>query len=254
MTLQPPRKFQSPKAGNRPDECEDDCRVIYPGDSGRPARIVICDGASESAFARPWAQALARAFAESPPHLPDLDNASLAQWLERPQQEWRRGVPWERLPWHGEAKARAGAMAALLAMTIGQRPTRPGVYPWRAIAVGDCCLFLVRDDNLAQSFPMDNAAQFNNNPPLVCSNPANNAGLWPQVRQLNGECRRGDLIILASDALAGWLLQDYESGGRPWQTLLSLKSAAQWRKWLQSRREQRAMRNDDTTLITIQVG
>ena len=253
MTLPPPRKFQSPKAGNRPDECEDDARAVYPHHAGQPARIALCDGATESAFARPWAQALTRAFAQSPPNLPNLNPAALTQWLQRPQTEWRRAVPWHRLPWHGEAKARAGAMAALLGLTLSQSPTRPGLYPWQAVAIGDCCLFIVRNANLTQSFPLQNAAQFNNHPPLICSNPARNAGLWPHVQLLNGHCRPGDLIILASDALACWILQQHESGRPPWPTLLSLKSPAQWQEWLQTQRHHRTIRNDDTTLITVQI-
>ena len=252
MGLQPPRRFQTVKAGNRPDECEDASWISYPVNGG-PAKIALCDGATESAFARPWAQSLARAFIYCPLNLSNLDSASLAQWLERPQEEWNRAVPWQRIPWHGEAKTRAGALSTLLGLELDQTPARPGVYPWRAVAVGDCCLFIVRDNALARSFPMDNAGHFNDTPPLICSNPANNGGLWPKVRQMNGQCRRGDRLILASDALACWILQEQESGGKPWETLLSLESPQQWEAWLQARRAGRAMRNDDTTLITIKV-
>ena len=45
-------------------------------------------------------------------------------------------------------------------------------------------------------------------------------------------------------------MKECESGGRPWQTLLSLDSPQQWEDWV---RDQRPMRNDDTTLIPIQV-
>lgn len=252
MGLQPPRRFGTAKAGNRPDECEDASWISYPYNGG-PARIALGDGASESAFARDWAQILTRAFVYGLPDLSDLDSDALAVWLSHGIEAWNRAVPWERIPWHGEAKTRAGALATLLGMTVNQMPNRSGTYPWQAMAVGDCCLFVVRDDALVLSFPLEQAGQFDNAPPLICSNPANNAGLWPKVRQLNGEFLPGDLILLASDALACWILQQRESGCRPWETLLSLRSNEEWSDWVQAQRGQRVMRNDDTTLVAIKV-
>ena len=251
MPLYPPRRFQTAKAGNRPDECEDASRVVYSVHANE-ARIALCDGASESAFARSWAQILVEAFVRRPPDLSDLSGPVLTGWLGPCEKKWSQAVPWEHIPWHGEAKTRAGALAALLALTIDLQPNSSGGFPWQAAAVGDCCLFVVRDDDLQLAFPMDSASQFNNTPSLICSNPANNRGLWGRVRQLRGEFRSGDVVILSSDALAAWLLQEYESGGRPWEILLLL-TQAEWGDWVQERRAERSMRNDDTTAIIIPV-
>ncbi len=253
MGPKPPRKFETAKSGNRLGECEDASWASYPYNGGLPARISVCDGASESAFAREWAQILSEAFVHRPMDLSSLDNHSLARWLSSSQERWNRAVPWERIPWHGEAKTRAGAMSTLLGLEIDQTANSAGAHPWRAVAVGDCCLFVVREDELAVSFPMDDASQFSNTPPLVCSNPTNNARLWNSIHQLSGECRPGDVIILASDALACWILQERESGGRPWETLQAIGSDAEWKTWVQARRSYRSMRNDDTTMITISV-
>ena len=70
--------------------------------------------------------------------------------------------------------------------------------------------------------------------------------------QRKGKFCSGDLVILGSDALAGWLLQEHESGGRPWETLVSLE-APEWEGWVNERRAERSMRNDDTTLIIIPI-
>ena len=255
MQLRPPKKFQTSKAGNRPEECEDASWVVYPYSlavDGSEARLSVADGASESAFAREWAEILAKAFVSqtAPLDLAALTENSLKSWLKPRQDAWNRAVPWERIPWHGEAKARAGAMAAFLGVTIQAAPNGGGIK-WQAVAVGDCCLFVVRDDTLEMAWPLDASGQFNNTPSLICSNSANDAGLWERVRQRRGECRPGDRIILASDALACWILQESESGGRPWDVLMSLSSEEQWEAWLQARRRESAMRNDDTTLIMV---
>ena len=256
MALRPPRRFWLPKAGNRPDEYEDAWRAVYPqriGASGRrTARIVVSDGASESAFAREWANVLADAFVARPIDLRGLTEDSLYDWLTSAQEQWRSGVPWDRLPWHGEAKARAGAFATLLGMTIGASPDNPLRLSWQALAVGDSCLFIIRDDRLWLAFPLEDAAEFDNTPALVCSNPDNAGELWEGVRRRSGECAAGDLFILASDALACWFLARNAAGEKPWETLLALDSS-RWDDWVEEQRREGLMRNDDTTLVIIKV-
>ncbi len=256
MRLQPPKTFRLPKAGNRPEEYEDSSLVVYPqhmGVSGRrTARVSVSDGASESAFAREWANILTNAFVERPPDISRLTEDSLRDWLAPAQEEWRDAVPWDRIPWHGEAKARAGAFATLLGLIVRSAPDEPQRLSWQALAVGDGCLFVVRDDRLQFSFPLEDAAEFDNNPALVCSNPDNAGELWGRLHRSRGKCVPGDLLILASDALACWFLARNDEGQRPWETLLALDSLG-WEAWVEEQRSAGTMRNDDTTLVTISV-
>lgn len=255
MRLRPPQRLWAPKAGNPPDEYEDASRVAYPHPlppGGGIARAAIADGASESAFAQIWAKILTDAFIENPLKLSQLNAPALTGWLAPAQKRWHDAVPWQRLPWHGQAKARHGAMSALLGVTF-QPMQNPRRLDWQAIAVGDCCLFIANHDTLTLSFPLGHSAQFNDHPPLICSNPANNQGLWPQVRQSSGECRPGDVMILASDAVAQWILREREAGRQPWPTLMRLKPGQEWADWLQSRRTHRAIRNDDATILLIEI-
>ena len=255
IDLRPPRRFWLPKAGNHPHEYEDASLAVYPqriGASGRrTARTVVSDGASESAFAREWANILTGAFVDRPLDLYGLTGDSLGAWLLPAQEEWHSAIPWDRLPWHGEAKARAGAFATLLGVAIGAAQDDPRRLSWQALAVGDSCLFVVRDDRLRLSFPLEDAAEFDNNPALVCSNPANAGGLWESVCLSSGECAPGDLLILATDALACWFLASHAAGEKPWETLLAL-DPSRWDPWVEEQRRAGSMRNDDTTLVTIE--
>ena len=227
--------------------------------SGRhTARAAVSDGASESAFAREWANALVEAFVAQPPETRGLTEKSLNEWLATPQEQWRSGVPWDRLPWYGEAKARAGAFATLLGLTFGSAPDDSQRLSWHALAVGDSCLFVVRDARLCLSFPMDKAYQFDDSPALICSNPENAGELWRDVRRCSGECAAGDLFILATDALACWFLAQNADGQKPWQTLLDLdpsgwEDPSKWDPWVGEQRRGGFMRNDDTTLVIIEV-
>ena len=256
MALRPPAKFWLPKAGNRPDEYEDAFRVVYPqrfDAAGRgTARVAVSDGASESAFAREWANALTDAFVTRPPELDAPTGDSLDEWLGPARDEWRAGVPWDRIPWHGETKARAGAFATLLGLTVRAAPDGSGALRWRALAVGDSCLFVVRGGRLLLSFPLEDAAQFDNNPALVRSTRADAGGLWDAVRLHGGECAARDVFILATDALACWFLAAAADGERPWETLMALDSA-DWNAWIDDQRRAGSMRNDDTTLVVIEV-
>lgn len=252
MDLLPPRKMIISKSGNRPNECEDDCRASYPvrlgHDDESSARFALADGATESAFAREWAQILVRDFVERPPDLANNDTGCLEEWLRECRQSWDRLIPWSRIPWHGEAKTRAGALATLLGLSIRRKPGASSGLVWRALAVGDSCLFLIRQDQLLLSFPLDNSAQFDNTPALLCSNAANNGRLGDMVERAEGNCQPGDLILLASDALAGWFLTQHAAGEKPWHTLRKLEPA-QWECWVNTQREAGAIRNDDTTLV-----
>ena len=257
MSLGLPKRFWAPKAGNASEEYEDASNLASSLRAARSlsadrALMAICDGASEAAFSREWANILTDAFVSRPLDLENLDGPVLSNWLGPCASEWNEAVPWERIPWHGEAKTRAGSLAALLGLTIELTPDRSGKFPWRAVAIGDCCLFVVREGELEVSFPLDESGQFNSTPSLICSNPDNSGNLWEQVRQLSGEFRQDDLILLASDALAAWFLQQHESRARPWETLLELE-AAEWEGWVQERRQERSMRNDDSTLIVVEV-
>ena len=256
MAVRPARGFWLPKAGNRPEEYEDAWRVVYPqriDASGSPtARAALSDGASESAFAREWANVLADAFVSKPPDMCGLTNDSMCDWLTYAQEEWRAGIPWDRIPWHGEAKARAGSFATLLGLTVTTKTGNSRRPSWRAIAVGDSCLFVIRDDRLWLSFPLENAAQFDNSPNLVCSNPENMGDLWENVHQSDGECAPGDSFILASDALACWFLGRNAEGEKPWKTLLALNESG-WAAWVEEQRHAGLMGNDDTTLVVMGV-
>ena len=256
MDLLPARLLQSSKSGNRPNECEDAARVVYPirlGYSGTDvARFALADGASESAFAKDWSNILVQAFVDRPLDLAHLDSENMEEWLVPCQEGWDRVIPWGRIPWHGEAKTRAGALATLLALTFFRQPGHSLDLYWQAISVGDSCLFMVREEELLLCFPLDDASQFNNSPDLLCSNPANNGRPGDKVQRTGGNCQSGDVIILASDALAAWFLKQQAAEEKPWETILNIQPA-QWDSWVQARREAGAMRNDDTTLIIARI-
>src|SRR5581483_11095363 len=99
-------------------------------------------------------------------------------------------------PWYAAEKARRGAFAAMVGLSLVEDGT------WSAMAVGDCCLFQVRDDALVVSFPMKRSADFSLTPLLIGSRQERNAGLAQAKRERSGGWEAGDVFYLMSDALA----------------------------------------------------
>ena len=259
------------KKGNTPDEYED--AYSY---SLADRRFALADGATESSFADRWAQSLVRQFSQSPPNFSGADRREFSEWLEPLQHQWRAGIPWDRLPWYAEEKARRGAFATLLAVEFlphaaaaERAPAdrralpfwkrllnlnfasrkRPRPPHWHALAIGDTCLFQVRNRQLITAFPLTQARQFNTRPVLLSSNPSSNRRGLDFLRVTEGFCEGDDLFILASDALAQWILAAHENQQDPWSSLEALRSQKAFLAFVETNRREGDLKNDDTTLL-----
>ncbi|MEI7728169.1 MAG: hypothetical protein WCO56_01275 [Verrucomicrobiota bacterium] len=239
------------------DECEDAFDF-----SLEQRRVALADGATESAFADRWAQSLVKQFVLDPPFgVPPSEDATQL-WILPLQEEWRSGINWAALPWFAEEKAKKGAFATLLGLEFGgtetvwqrvfSRSLPADEMTWNAFAVGDTCLFHVREQSLLCSFPLDKSEQFNSRPILLASNVINNMSALKDIRAANGICHPGETFFLATDALAKWILANNEAGQPPWDLLRGLKSEADFATLVAAQRDNQSMRNDDTTLLMLE--
>jgi hypothetical protein len=248
--------FKLPKRGNSVEECEDAIEH-----SLEHNRFAIADGATESSFADRWAQSLVGQFVNNPPLGDPPPEATIEAWLLPQQMAWHQAIKWTELPWYAEEKARKGAFATFLGMEFSNNETLwhkivayafPGdELVWTSIAVGDSCLFQVRRNDLVSVFPVEKAEDFNSRPLLFSSNRINNSSALKDVRTKNGVCKPGDRFFLATDAIAKWILTKVEAGEPPWETLLGLKTEAEFEQFTNAQRDNQSMRNDDTTLAII---
>jgi hypothetical protein len=233
--------FRRPKAGSSQREYED--AVAW---SRRAPRVAVADGASASAFARLWAYLLAHAYSGG-----HLRAAQLEDDLATAQARWTALVERRRLPWYAQEQVRRGAFAALVGLDL-----RPAGQ-WAALAVGDCCLFQLRQGALITAFPIASAADFSQRPLLVGSRAAANAGLRSAgaIGTASGDWRSGDVFLLMSDALAGTFLE--RSQADPAAALSALDfvpTPGGFRAWIDTLRAERQLRNDDVSLLWVQIG
>ena len=256
MRLQPYRELSVAKSGNRAAENEDVQRAVIPeapvrqATSVRPARFAVADGATEAAFSAEWAWLLVNRFVDDEPlDLANLSGETFNRWLEPCRAEWDRRVQSRNIPWHGLAKVRAGSMATFLGVEFWEEPASRALH-WRAVAVGDCCLFIVRGGCLETAFPAQDPSDFGNTPALVGSNRSHPFD-EEHIRRLEGTCQRGDQVVLATDAVACWALTQHRNGNDPWVQLEAIFHGPVEKRelWVAERRADGSIRNDDVTLL-----
>jgi Stage II sporulation protein E (SpoIIE) len=234
------RSFATPKKGNSDEEYED----AFAGDAVT-GRFAVADGASESIYAGEWAAILCDMFVADPAvaeNIPKWQTTVQDQWLDLVNK-----VAQTARPWYVEEKLQDGAFATFLGLTIGEAAAG-NPHTWRAWAVGDSCLFLIHGDDLKLAFPVEKSAGFGTRPELIGSRQRSPV----TAASIDGTLASGDCLLLMTDALAQWFLAQHEAGHKPWQELLRLTSES-FPAWVDLQRQKRRVKNDDMTLVAIQI-
>jgi hypothetical protein len=77
-----------------------------------------------------------------------------------------------------------------------------------------------------------------------------------ELKTIDGSGGPDDHFYLMTDALAHWFLSEWERGGEPWTVLQDFdvnSEAPAFRDWLEGLRREGRIRNDDVTLVRIEV-
>jgi serine/threonine protein phosphatase PrpC len=211
-------------------------------------RFALADGASSAWRAGDWAAALVAAWVDAPVRSREGLATAFARTLAATQESFTdedRGDG-ER-EWFTEAAAERGAHAALLGLRLvaldGRRPR------WRALAVGDVCAFHVRGDQLLAAVPIDDPARFTSRPDLLSSIPGERG---PEPVMGEGELRAGDLLVLATDALAAFLLR-LDARSEPVWAVVRALDVDRFRVLVAQGIAAGLLERDDTTLVRIVV-
>jgi hypothetical protein len=243
------RVFQLAKDTENPQQYEDACRLDAPRGTA-----AIADGVSAGIFSGAWAEILTAAVVADPPD--PHDPQGMALWLAGLRQAWAAGIDPSRLAWFQKAKLKQGAFSTLLWLALepatGNGQPVPGSYRLRAWAIGDSCLFHLRAGRLLRTFPLERCEQFQADPLVIGSL---DLGHDDQLRLelLDQPCSTGDLLVLATDALAAWAMHQAEAGHPPsWDDYWDAPAAA-WQEEIIRLRAQEEMRYDDTTLVLLRV-
>jgi hypothetical protein len=245
--------FATQKAGSTWAEYED---AVWPdrpihGASFASFRCAVADGATETSYSRLWAHQLVGAYstgALNPETLVELP-ALQRKWQSKVGRAVRQSTKW----WTAQ-KAASGAFAAFVGLEISSAAA-PDPGTWRASALGDCCLFQVRDDELIFCFPLTRADEFNDRPLLLPSLSQQLSDVPANLKRASATWVPNDTFFMLSDAIAHWFLLDFEGGGKPWSALrdLGTDEAVEFRTWIDSLRASGVLKNDDVTVLRVDV-
>lgn len=233
------QSFSVPKDGNTITECED---IWHYAQGDQLISIALSDGATESSFAKEWAKELVTAFVNRDHACRQAQH--LQAWLQPVQQTWQQWLDKQNLTWFAKRKAGTGSFATFLGLEI-----LPDLS-WQALATGDSCLFIVRNQQAHLNFPIQSSHEFNHRPRLIgtYTEPAN-----IQMHQANGVVTLGDRFYLTTDAIACWIFKQIEASQDPWVKLGELRSQDHFAHWVNELRDHREIANDDTTLLCLEI-
>ena len=241
-------ELRTQKGGSTPEECEDACAV-----NEARSLAAISDGAGSGIFSRSWAKELVGFVFHHPlPTRPD----ALEVWLQECRQSWFEKLNYHQLRYTQQMKVQSiGSGGTLLALQLDQ--TRdlssrgiPESYAWLAWAVGDDCLFWIRNNRLHATFPAVCSADFGLSSVLLQTR--SDIPLVPLILS-RGVAKRGDFFLLATDAIAQLLLRRCELGSKVnWEEYWNVDQEG-WIKRVELLREQEEIVNDDCTLLAVQL-
>jgi hypothetical protein len=239
------RVFWLPKAGLSAEEYEDAfAPETAPEAELSEFRCAVSDGATETSFSGLWAKILCKAYNDK-----NFD-------IEKLQAEWLKAVSGQNLPWYAEQKLESGAYAAIVGLCL--RKEKNGLS-WSARALGDSCLFHLRDGKILKVLPIEKWEAFDYTPALISTKQSANLGLLLQQDHEVGTCNDGDLFYLMTDAISKWFLRRNAEDEDAVNVLESIQNADDFCRLVNDERQVRdnegrhKMPNDDVTWTRVAV-
>jgi hypothetical protein len=218
----------------------------------------VADGASEAMLSGRWARHLVETVGPAPwgDRFVDLVMKAAKSWPQKQeayvQDRESRGRP---LQWFEEPKFARGPYATLVRLRLRSEPEKEFGH-WECDALGDACMFHVRSDGKLKSFPIKHHSEFTSTPHLIGAKQVTGDLLETYTKSEGGCWQPGDIFYLATDAVAEWMLRSDSRGDSPWRILRDLDTDGvkmSFAEWVEERRTVDHMRDDDVTLVRIDI-
>ena len=236
--------FITHKRAESPDDCQDAGKL-----DDEQGRYAIADGATRSFFPKEWAALLVKHFCKNTDL--SLTETNWRDWIAPIQQKWYKQVE-ERVKERNlfyltnSFNAEESALATFIGLEFNKANGE-----WQAMIVGDSCLFH-RSKTEFESYLIEQSSDFTDRPEAVASFKKDN---HPEPSFKSGQAEPGDTFILATDALAKWILKHKEAGelNAALHTLKALETDEQFYQFVDEQRNSKDLGDDDVTLMLISV-
>ena len=209
--------------------------------------FAIADGVSQAPFSQIWSNKVVEKFIEKP-FGSDLNEQKLKDWLEGIRKEWGSEIDQRKSPKMILERAKeVGGSTTFLGMIVQEMKKK--YQKLQLFGIGDTNMFLIRNKRIKYSFPVTSVESFTDQTIGLCS--IDNASQKiPELKEYNA--KRGDIIILATDAIAKWIFKYYKKDGQyPWKKILKNKNDIQ--NFIDKLRDAKKIDDDDTTCIIIRI-
>ena len=246
--------FKLPQSGETCEEYQDAYSYNL-----KIGRIALADGVSVSYDSGVWAKSLVQVFTDI--ERPDCrTKEALAEIVNVLSKQWWDSIysQWDNLPVFSRRQAsRVGAATTFLGVVFDP-PNEIQYYgvkkgSWQALAVGDTCLFQIRKDELLICFPLKKCKDFGMTPTVLGTNERINQRGLDDLKIYKESYQVGDTFLLTTDALAEWFVCAYRRKERPWRKIQTLTTQEEFTFWISQLRQEKVIRDDDTTLMVIRV-
>ena len=241
-------KFSLPKRGEEAKTDQDAIAI-----STNERIFAIADGVSEAPHSRIWADKVVNKFIENP-FVSDLNEQKLKDWLEDIRKDWSSEIEQHQShemtekakALHMEMSREQGGSTTFLGMITQEMKKK--YQKLQLFGIGDTNMFLIRNKKIKYSFPIISVESFTDRTKGLSS--IDNAPQEiPELKEVNA--KKGDIVILATDALAKWILEYYNLGQRPWSKILKNKNDIA--NFIDKLRYTNKIDDDDTTCIIIRI-
>ena len=240
------KSFSTHKEAESPDDCQD-----ARAQNDERGRYAIADGVTRSFFPKEWAALLVEYFCNNT----DLSSAKMdwRDWIGPIQQKWYELIEEkvnERNLFYltNSFNSQESATSTFVGIEFNKSSGA-----WEAMIVGDSCLFH-RSDSGFKSYLIENSAAFTNQPEVFASFAKDDHS---EPTFIHGNTNTGDTFILATDALAKWILEhkEIEKLDAALDKLKAIETDEKFYQFVHEARHDEPLRliNDDVTLMSISV-
>lgn len=264
------RCFLLPKEGEPLVECQD--RYALAAKSGYRC-YAVADGVAGSFVPGPWARVVAKGFVERAALFTGKDD--FQSWLAGCSQQWHHWIEQRWVPTINTLRERNGDSARDWSYEIrqGAQTTLIGCiidslrqmesHAFTAVevfAIGDSELFHFTPDrsggwNIQSKIPYEQSWDFDAYPPTLITvvRPELVERSWMRCKTTTINASAGDLLVLATDTLAKWILTQIEQQTGRWQDLLSITTPGEFEQYVRREFHHDRVEDDDVTMLVIPI-
>jgi len=240
--------LQDWKSEHTAQSCEDAAGCV-PQDG----LFAVADGVGTALFSGIWSRCLVETFLDFP--LLSDDPFETEWWLREAQQRYLRLLPsTAHMPWNVQQKALTESSYSTLASVRFQSLT-PRLEDATVLAFGDSCIF-VRQPSSSRiaTFPPLQPADFAQPPLCLPSKLSAFQRYFHRARVQQAILQVGSTLILATDAVAHWLIASGPANSparlQAFETLAA-QTPATWEAFVRTQRQAQTISDDDCTALIL---